>query len=95
MILVNYAQVASTTQTLKNRLQTEFMAMNSAYRDALTSLVIMDGAANAEFISAMQANQEKARLAAEILTKLLDFIEVSSQQVELSEQNVKRFFEAV
>ena len=67
--------------------------MNAAYSNALASLVSMDGAANAEILNAMQVNREKARLATEILTKLLDFIDISSQQVEFSEQNVARFFQ--
>ena len=95
MISIRYTEVAAKTQMLKDQLQSEFMEMNATYKNALTSLVLMDGSANAEILNAMQMNQEKARLASEILTKLLDFIEVSAQQVEFSEQNIKRFFQAV
>ena len=95
MILVRYAEVASQTQALRSQLQSEFMEMNAAYQSALTSLVNMDGMANGEILAAMQANQEKARLASEILTKLLEFIEISSQQVEITEQNIVRFFQSV
>ena len=95
MVHVKYAEVANKTQALRSRLQSEFEQMNGAYKDALHSLVAMDGAANAEILNAMKANQDKARLAAEVLTKLLEFIEISSQQMELSEQNVVRFFHAI
>ena len=95
MVLVRYAEVTSQTQELRNRLHMEFVQMNAAYKDALTSLVNMDGQANAEILGAMNENQNKARIASEILSKLLEFIEISSQQMELSEQNVIRFFQAV
>jgi len=91
-ILIQYDEVYSKTAELRNRITSELRDMDTAYRQAQSSLRGMDGKTNAVLIEAMAENQRKARITADTLNKLLSFIETSARQVERDEQIIKRTF---
>jgi len=91
-ILVNYEEVYSKTAELRQRIRTELIEMDTAYRRCQAELRNMDGKTNAEFIETLAENQRKARVTADTLQKLLAFIENSARQVERNDQMFKRAF---
>ena len=93
-ILVNYEEVYSKTAELRQRIEFELHEMDATYHRCQVDLQGMDGSANAAFIEAVEANQIKARVTAEVLTNLLRFMELSTRQVEQDEMKLKAMFDA-
>ena len=91
-IKINYPEVYSKTTELRQRIQSEIQELEGTYRQANASLRRMDSKTNGAIIETMEANQEKARVTAETLTKLLSFIETAAQQVEREENAMSRVF---
>jgi len=91
-IKINYEEVYSKTAELRQRLQSESREAEATYRQASQTLRRMDGKTNAEYTEAIAANQEKSRITAETLTKLIAFIESSARQVERDEAIITRTF---
>ena len=92
-ILVQYDVVYSKTAELRQRLEAELQEMDNAYHQCRASLRRMDSRTNGVLMEAMEINQQKARVTAETLTKLLAFIDTSAKQVERDELVIKRAFE--
>ena len=93
-ILVNYEEVYSKTAELRQHIEFELHEMDATYRRCQANLQGMDGRANAAFIEAVEANQMKARVTAEISTNLLRFMELSARQIEQDEMKLKAMFDA-
>ena len=91
-IRINYEEVYSKTAECRQRIQSELREMETEYRHAQSALHRMDGSTNAAFMEAMVSNQEKARSAAETLSKLLSFIEASTRQIERDEMLMAQVF---
>jgi len=91
-IRIQYEEVYTKTAELRQRLQSELQEMDTAYRQAQTSLRHMDSRTNAEFMETMASNQIKSKVAAETISKLLSFIESSARQVERDEAMIQRVF---
>ena len=94
-IKINYEEVYSKTAELRQRLQDELRETESIYRQANQSIRRMDGKTNAEYTEAIAANQQKARVTTETLTKLISFIEASAKQVERDEAMIARSLTSV
>ena len=92
-IKINYEAVFSKTLELRQRVQQELQEMENIYRQTSQTLRQLDGSTNAAYVESMEANREKARVTAETLTKLINFIDASAKHVEREENNLSRTFE--
>ena len=93
-IKINYEAVYNKTRELSNRLQNEIRDMDSNYRHIQAGLQQMDSRTNAVLMEAVVENQNKARVTAESLQRLLVFIENATREVELEEQELTRMYNA-
>jgi hypothetical protein len=84
--------VYSKTAELRQRIETELREMDTEYHQVRLSLQRMDSRTNATLMETMTENQQKARLTADTLHKLLAFIDTSARQVERNEQMIARVF---
>jgi len=84
-ISINYNEVYSTVATLKGDLTARLNRIDGHYSQLLTSARNMDSSSNKSLCEAMEKNKRKAAATAEILEKVLDFIESSTRQVQLQE----------
>jgi len=92
-ILINYDEVYRKTAEMCRNIETELREMDTAYRHVGSMLNrVVDGKTNAVFAQAMEVNQQKARVTAETLHKLLNFMETSARQVERAEGMHTRAF---
>jgi len=89
---VNYAAVYSTVAQLKGSIRTVVNTTDQEYAQLLPTVRTMDSASNANFQNAINRNQRKAVVTAEILEKLVTFIENSARQLERQEQRAVTSF---
>ena len=93
-IEINYNEIHSITASLRSRLESNVNDMETSYSRIQSSLGTMDGATNAALMEAMEQNKQKAHISAEILDKLLYFIQSATQQAQLNDQEKSIFFES-
>ena len=90
---VNYDAVAAEVRNLRNHVNSNII--NTATRDyrmVQNTLHDSDGATNASYQTAMDENIRKTVSAAQVLNRLLHFIESSSRQIQTAENNIARVF---
>jgi len=93
-IEINYNEIYSITASLRSRLEANVKDMEASYSQIQSSLGTMDGATNATLMEAMEQNKQKAHVSAEILDKLLYFIQSTTQQAQLDDQEKSIFIES-
>ena len=91
-VKLNYEAVYSRVRMLHSNLAAQLREMDTGYRNIQSSLRCMDSHTNAEIMATVEANQEKARVTAECLQRLLIFIESATREVEQEEANWTRIF---
>jgi len=91
-IKINYAEVYAKTAEIRKHIQSELQQMDTVYRQTQSSLQRMDSSTNAAIIETMALNQEKNRASAEVLTKLLSFIDTAAKQIERDESMIANVF---
>jgi len=89
---IQYNTIYTKTTQLRSRIEAELSDMENTYRQVEHELHDVDGETNAYFMETMERNQIKAKTTAEILHKLLTFIELSSRQVEYNELVLKGMY---
>ena len=94
-IQVNYDEVNAEIRRLRSHLTSQITSpINNEYRQIQSNLRQVDGATNANFREAMDENQRKTIVAANILDRLLHFIANSSRQIQINENQIARSFNA-
>ncbi len=88
-IQINYDEVyAKSTQLRKHIAEDISGNAEKEYNRIIQKLEQLDGAANAELISAIEQNKQKTLMVSKIMDKLLSFMSNSSKQVEINEQRM-------
>ena len=95
-ISVNFREVENQVRELRTRLNVNLLPqVNQEYRQIKASLSSMDGAAAAEYINALDENNEKVAEACNVLNKLLSFIANSSREIEKFDIAISRNFTVI
>jgi len=77
---IDYNAVSGKVAELKSIISLESSSLEQEYVQALSLLSSLDGAADASFKEAMDRNKYKALVTAEILSKLLDFVDEAAKE---------------
>jgi len=93
-IQVNFNEVSTITAQHRAAINQAISSLESEYTQLLSSLRNMDGATNAAFVATTQQNMQKAVTTAQILERLLSFIDESARQVQIKEQTIAAKFNA-
>ena len=94
-IHVKYDEVYAEVAKLKSYLASNVFGLaDTGYRKIQADLSRMDGKANAVLMEIMEAHHEKTAVTADTIYKLLDFITVSTKQIEINEQRIARAMSA-
>jgi hypothetical protein len=91
-IRVNHANVYSRTARQNSSIKGQLNAMASQYSSIISALDGLDSATNAAMKTAMEQNQKKALAAAQIMEKLLSFIDRSARQMEMQDHRMASRF---
>jgi len=92
-IRVKYDEVYAEVTKMRNHIAVDIVEhTRKEYRQILSQLQQVDGAANFVLQEAMEANCEVTIGMANVLDKLLDFMFNSSKQIEDREQQIARVF---
>jgi len=76
---IEYLTVFSEVALLKGDILNEVGTIEQGYAQALASIDNLDGAAHATLLEAVKWNRQKGLVTAEVLTKLLEFIENAAE----------------
>ena len=88
---VNYDEVYAETERMKRHIITDIIGQTTReYRQIQSMLRQVDGATTASLSSALEANCQVTIEAARTLERLVDFINNSTRQIEMSEQRMAR-----
>jgi len=95
-IQVNYDEVNSKVAQLRSHTTSNIVApIQGEYRQLQTNIrQAVDGATCASFEEAMNENQQKAVAASSVLERLLSFMSNSSRQIQATEDQIARVFNA-
>ena len=87
-IKLNYDEVYSRASALQYRLENALSNMEDEYSQLEPALAQSDGKANAALIETIIANQEKSRIAAMTLHKLLSFMSNSTLRMQETDMGI-------
>jgi len=76
---IDYTTVFNEVALLKGGILNEIGTMEQGYSQALASIDNLDGAAHAALLEAVERDKQKGLVTAEVLTKLLEFIENAAE----------------
>jgi len=93
-IQVNFNQVSTITAQHRTAINQAISNLDREYTQLLSSLRNLDSATNAAFVATTQQNRQKAVATAQILERLLSFIDESARQVQAKEQRIAAKFNA-
>jgi len=93
-IQVNFNQVSTITAQHRSAINQAISNLDREYTQLLSSLRNLDSATNAAFTETTQQNRQKAVATAQILERLLSFIDESARQVQAKEQRIAAKFNA-
>jgi len=93
-IAIQYDAVYTKVAEYRTRINAELQEVEACYRHIQQDLHGMDGATNAAYFTLMQENKRKVEATAEILHKLLTFIDVSAMQFQAEEMLIKKSFDS-
>jgi hypothetical protein len=87
-IRVDYAQVASQTQVLHSRIETETSRVENEYGFVRRKLDDRDGLSNAIIIDASEQNKKKAISVKRVFNTLTQFVSNASNKTENTEREI-------
>jgi len=89
---IDYRTVFSEVEVLRGDILGEVGDAERVYTEALASIDNLDGAAHAALLEAVERDKQKALVTAEVLTKLLDFINNAAEYyLEVDRNNAALF----
>jgi hypothetical protein len=91
-IRVNYDEVYESISQIRSDITTKITEVNEQYNKLLSDAAHLDSASNAALITAIKRNVNKAEVTAELLDKLLSFINNSTKQVQFEEARIASRF---
>ena len=91
-IKIKYNEVRSTVSKITGHLASEADEMESSYKQVISGLAGVDGAANAAFILAVKQNSDKGIIVKSTFQKLLYFVSNSATQIESEEKKIANNF---
>jgi len=91
-IQVNFNQVSTITAQHRAAINQAITNLDREYTQLLSSLRNLDSATNAAFVATTQQNRQKAVATAQILERILNFIDESARQVQAKEQSIAAKF---
>ena len=92
-IQVNYDAVNAKIAQMRGHIASNIInPVEGEYRQIISNLRQVDGAACASLQEAIDENRQKAIAAASVLERLLSFMSNSSRQIKLTEEQIARAF---
>ena len=90
-IHINYGTVQAQTSNIRSTAASQLQNSKSACSGVQASLSSKDSATNASYIRAIELNQSKAQSATRGITKLLNFISGSAEQMRLEDERLSTY----
>jgi len=87
-IFINHTDVQAQTANLRSEVAAKLSETESAFSNLQSSLNTKDSATNARFLQAVDVSTKKAQSAARGLTKVINFVSGSAEQMRLEDMRL-------
>ena len=87
-IFINHADVQARTSSLRSEVAAKLGEAESTLSGLQSSLTGKDSATNASFLQAVEINTKKVQSAARGVTKVINFVSGSAEQMRLEDMRI-------